>query len=231
VGLCQKCNSLSCGWHGARAEDPAFFCIVCDGTKLFASVGWEAFTKEGGLKRLKLPPIRRVPGARGGPATEASDDEAARELARALAAVFSTADGYPSPFLVASLQQWFDERPSYRKFMDPLIQSSDWAVREINRYLTASARAGLPNPDAMAPGIAQRYSGHYGIGAIRSLWGRLDVDRRRLLAAAALLMVTLEIPEYLTPPPVADIAAVIGGILVRDRDQIGRLRSQITAQQ
>lgn len=45
-------------------------------------------------------------------------------------------------------------------------------------------------------------------------------------------MVALEIPDDLMPPPVADVASLIGGILVReDPDRISLLRSRITAQQ
>jgi hypothetical protein len=233
VGLCRKCSSLSCGWHGARTPPPAFLCILCDGTNLPASAAWQRFVQRGGLDRL---PTRRgrsaAPGDRGRPAMGADDDQAATNLARALAGLFSTADGYPSPFVVASLEQWLDERPSYRELMGALVQDSDWAIQRIDTYLRSRSRAVGYAADTLSSEPARTGPGHYGIGPIRSLWERLDTNGRQLLAAAALLMVALEIPEDLMPPPVADVATLIGGMLVReDPDRIGLLRSRITAQQ
>ncbi len=232
VGLCQQCNSLSCGWHGTLTPPPAFLCVLCDSTALVASAAWEKFTKADGLKRL---PSRRgqsaAPGARDGRAAETTDEEAAKQLTRALASLFSTADGYPSPFVVASLEQWLDERPSYRKFMGVLTDDSHWAVREIDTHLRSSSKAMALDPTLGTPGTVARGPGHYGIGPIRSLWNGLDADGRRLLATAALLMVVLKVPDDLMPPPVADIATVIGDILLRDQNRIGTIRSRITAQQ
>ena len=233
VGLCRTCSSLSCGWHGARTPPPAFLCILCDGADLLASAGWEAFTKAGGLNRLPhRPGVGAAPGARGGPAAGASDDDAALDLARALASLFSTADGYPSLFVVASLEQWLAERPSYRRIMAALTESSDWAVREIDTFLRFRSKAVEHEADTLSSEPTRTGLGHYGIGPIRSLWGRLDDEGRRLLAAAVLLMVVLDLPEDLMPPPVADVAILLGGMLRRDfSDDIGVLGSRITARQ
>jgi hypothetical protein len=145
--------------------------------------------------------------------------------------LFSTADGYPSPVVVASLQQWLDERPSYRRFMGALTDDSQWAVQEINTNLRSSSTDMALDPTLGTPGTVAKGPGHYGIGPIRSLWNDLDADGRQLLATAALLMVVLNVPEDLMPPPVADIATVIGEILRRDQNRIGTIRSRITAQQ
>jgi hypothetical protein len=233
VGLCRKCSSLSCGWHGARTPPPAFLCLLCDGTNLLASAAWQGFVQRGGLNRLPTRGQRNAaPGARGRPAMGADDDEAAADLARALAGLFSTADGYPSPFVVASLEQWLDERPSYRAVMGALVHDSDWAIRQIDTYLGGRSGTAGYEADTLSSEPVRTGPRHYGIGPIGLLWGGLHLNGRRLLAAAALLMVALEIPEDLMPPPVADVATLIGGMLRRDHpERIGLLRSWITAQQ
>jgi len=113
VGLCRSCSSLSCGWHGALTS-PEFTCIVCDAGELLASAGWEKLVKAGGLDDLRRKLRAGLRPGRGGPEAGASDEEAGLDLARALASTFSGADRDPSAWVVASLDQWFAERPHYR---------------------------------------------------------------------------------------------------------------------
>jgi hypothetical protein len=132
--------------------------------------------------------------------------------------------------VVVSLEQWFDERPSYRQLMTALTESSDWAVREIDTFLRSGSGAIGSDAAPPAPDAGRTGPGHYGIGPIRSLWERLDTKGQQLLAAAVLLMVVLKVPEDLMPPPVADVATPLGHMLSGEfPDDIGLLSSRITA--
>ena len=212
VGLCKNCSSMICGWHGARTPS-AFICIVCDIDNLLASAGWDDFKAKGGLDRL-LP--RR--GTGGEPSADALGEGAAGDLARALAAVFSTADGAPSLLVVATLEQWFDERPYYQRFRPALDGAAAWGIQVINQWFRTMT----------GTGTGQKTDGHYDQRAVQSLWERLGDDGRRLLTAAVLLIVTLDVPRGTLPPPVADIADLLGARLRTD-NRIGDLRGQITA--
>jgi hypothetical protein len=116
--------------------------------------------------------------------------------------------------------------------MTALTESSGRAVQIIDTFLRFRSKAVGSDAAAEAPQTARTGPGHYGIGPIRSLWGRLDSEGRQLLAAAVLLMVVLDLPKDLMPPPVADIATLLGDMLRREfSDDIGGLRSRITAPQ
>lgn len=214
VGLCKNCSSMSCGWHGARTPPPAFICIVCDIDNLLASAGWDDFKAKSGLDRL---PQRPGPGA--APGGDPAVEDAAGDLARALAALFSTADGAPSLLVVATLQQWFDERPYYERFKSALDNTAAWAIQEINRWFRTSTGSGT----------GQKTGGHYDRGAVQSLWERIGDHGRRLLAAAVLLIVTLDLPWETLPPPVVDVGQLLGGRLRDFPDRIGNLRGRLTS--
>jgi len=216
IGLCKTCSSMSCGWHGARTPPPAFICIICDTNNLLASAGWDDFKAKGGLDRL---PHRPAPGARGEPSADAPDD-AATELAQALAALFSTADGDPGPVVVATLEQWFAERPQYDQFRSALDDAAAWAVQVINRWFGTMT----------APRPSQGTRGHYGEGAVRSLWDRLGDNGRQLLAAAVLLILALDLQPETLPPPVVDVAQLLGMRLRDFPDKISELQRQVKAQ-
>jgi hypothetical protein len=80
-------------------------------------------------------------------------------------------------------------------------------------------------------GTGQKIDGHYDARAVQTLWQRLGDVGRELLAAAVLLIVTLDLPWDTLPPPVVDVAQLIGGRLRDYPDRISNLRGQITAQQ
>ena len=208
VGLCKNCSSMSCGWHGARTPPPAFICIICDIDNLLASAGWDDFQKRGGLDRLPQ-----------GPVTGSGD--AATDLGRALAALFSTADGDPSLLVVATLEQWFDERPGYARFKPALDEAAAWAIGVINQLFRSIGGSGM----------GQKTNGHYDQRAVQTLWERLGDNGLQLLAAAVLLIVTLDLPWDTLPPPVVDVAQMLSGRLRDYPDRINTLRGQITAQQ
>jgi hypothetical protein len=217
VGLCKNCSSMTCGWHGARTPPPAFICIVCDIDNLLASAGWDDFKAKGRLD--KLPHGRGTGAAPGAPADPLSQD-AAGDLARALAALFSTADGDPSLLVVATLAQWFDERPYYDGFRAALDNAVTWAIQVINQLFQTSN---------MGTGPGEKIGGHYDQRAVQLLWQRLGDAGRRLLAAAVLLIVTLDLPWDTLPPPVVDVAQLLGGRLRDFPNQLGNLRGQLTA--
>jgi hypothetical protein len=230
VGLCQKCSSLSCGWHGVRTSRGKFLCILCDLLVQASSAGWKAWLSAGGLSTL---PIENgvVPGARGGAPAGASDDEAAIDLARALASLFSTAVGAPSPLIVATLDQWLAERPSYQKSMAALKGSADWAVQEINNMFQVGSQAVVSGPARTSPGGSQSSLGYYDSDSVRSLWARLGQEDRRLMATAVLLILVLDLSPDTLPPPVADIATALSGRLRDFPAKLDAIRRQILAKQ
>lgn len=65
--------------------------------------------------------------------------------------------------------------------------------------------------------------------AVQSLWERLGDDGRRLLAAAVLLIVTLDLPWDTLPPPVVDVAQLLGGRLRDYPTRISDLHGQLTS--
>jgi hypothetical protein len=212
VGLCRTCSCMSCGWHGARTPSPAFICIVCDVDSLLSSAGWGEFVRIDGLDRL-------LPRERGAGAAEAPDLDAAADIARTLAALFSTTDGYPGLLVVTTLNQWFDERPNYAEFKRALDYGAAWAVQLINRFFRNQA----------GRGNGQKIDGHYDGRTVQTLWSRLGDDGKMLLAAAVLLIVTLDLPLHMLPPPVVDVARSLSALLRDFPDRISDLRRQITA--
>lgn len=209
VGLCVKCKCLTCGWHGARTSSPAFVCLVCDVNGLLASAGWDAFKRAGGLDRL--PRGRAADTAPGG-----GTHAAAADLARALATLFSTTDGEPSRLVVATLMQWLAERPSYERFGPALGEAAAWAVEVINRFFRESGG-----------GRGQYTPGTRDQQAVHAMWNNLGDDGRRLLAAAVLLIVALDLPEQTLPPPVVAVAQFLDGLLRDHPGRIEALREQI----
>jgi hypothetical protein len=158
-----------------------------------ACVGWLGRVGEGWREDLRLSLNAGLRPGRGGPAAGASDEDAALDLARALTSTFSTADRAPSAWVVATLEQWFAERPHYRSLMDSLTGPVDEAMQEINAFLTGSATPVAPRTAGGSRRPAGRGAGYYGIGPIRSLWASLGPDSRRLLAAAVLLVTVLKV--------------------------------------
>lgn len=217
IGLCKTCSSMSCGWHGARTPPPAFICIVCDVDNLLASAGWDDFKAKGGLDRL---PQRYTTGAAPGDLGDPLTQDAAGDLARTLAGLFSTANGEPSLLVVATLQQWFDERPYYERFRAALDSAAAWAIQVIDQLFQTTG---------MGSGSGQKVSGRYNGRAVQVLWQRLSDDGRRLLAAAVLLIVTLELPWDTLPPAVVDVAQLLGGRLRDYPARINDLRGQLTS--
>jgi hypothetical protein len=219
VGLCVLCNSLSCGWHGARTSAPAFLCLVCDVNGLLASAGWDAVKRTGGLN---WPSQGRgagtTPAAGDAQSAAAVDLEAATDLARALGALFSTADGGPSRLVVVTLMQWLADRPSYERFGPALAEGAEWAVQVINRFFRGR----------QVSWTGQYVSGTYDQRSVQAMWETLGEDGRRLLAAAVLLVVTLELPWETLPPSVLAVAQFLGGLLRDYPDRITPLRERIS---
>ena len=170
-------------------------------------------------------------GARGGPPAGASNDEAAVDLARVLASLFSTTAGAPSPLIVSTLDQWLAERPSYQQSMAALTGSLDWAVQQINKMLGVGPHQMISGPTATSPVTSPTSQGHYGGGSVRSLWLRLSPDSRRLMTAAVLLFLVLDLPPDMLPPPVVDIASRLGVVLRNSPDRISDIRRKILAEQ
>jgi hypothetical protein len=229
IGLCQNCGSLTCGWHGVRTSSATFTCILCDNLANFSSAGWEAWLSADGLSTL--PTGKGVAsGARGGPPAGASDDEAAVDLARALASLFSTAAGTPSPLIVATLDQWLAERPRYQESMTALTESVDWAVQVINKMLRVGSQEVVSGPARTSPGTVRTTPGYYG-DPVRLLWARLGPEGRRLMAAAVLMTLVLDLSPDTLPPPVADIAQQFGGVLRDYPNRIDEIRRRTLAKQ
>lgn len=219
VGLCVRCYSLCCGWHGARTRSPAFLCLVCDINDLFASAGWDAFKQGGGLQRIE--------GA-GGPAG-VGEREAVAELAWALATAFSTASGEPSPLVVATLTQWFADRPSYSNLQEALAGAVAWAVEMINRDFQRRQEYDPLLQDGADYRAGGYVRGAYDDRTIQALWKYLGDHGRRLLAAAVLLVITFELPLEFLPPPAVAVSEHLARVLLRDySDQIAALRARIT---
>jgi hypothetical protein len=199
VGLCKVCSSLSCGWHGVRTSTAAFLCVLCDENGLMSA---------GALKWLKDLGLDTLPADGGG--APAGVDAGAYDLALALGSLLSTPAGTPSRLIVATLRQWLAERPDYRRSMADLAQWADWAVSVINRVLDVG-------PEPVGAGAAQ--AGHFydDDDPVRSLWARLDLEGRRMMAAAILLLIALdpnaETLQRRLPAPVAAIYRRLGGEL------------------
>jgi hypothetical protein len=201
VGLCQKCNSLSCGWHGVRTSSPGFLCVLCDNNSLVSSAAWR-WLADGGEDTL--------PSAGG--AVPDGVEAVAYHLALALGSLFSTSAGTPSRLIVATFEQWLAERPDYRQSMADLTAwGADWAVEVINKVL------GVGYEPVAGVGPAGQYDGNDYGDPVRSLWARLDVEGRRLMAAAVLLLIALD-PTAETlrsrlPAPVATVYDRLGDLL------------------
>jgi hypothetical protein len=227
VGLCRNCNCMSCGWHGTLTPDPKFICILCDDNRLFLSAARDALSR-GGWERLRrrlLVGIRQ--GTRRGPA---SDEDAALDLARALASSVS-AGGDPRLGTVATLEQWFAERPHYQALMAALQESVNRAVQELDALFGVSSFTPGRRP-VVHSWPPSEGPDHDRNGTIRELWVQLGVEGRRLLAAAVLLSMVLHVPRDLLPTPVAHVAGVLSTILSeRIPDEIGALGNKITKQQ
>ena len=116
----------------------------------------------------------------------------------------------PSRDVVATLRQWLDERPDYRQAMDLLVAQTDWAIELINKALGVG-----PEPEI----VDGRPTGEfYDDGnRVRSLWAGLDIEGRRMMAAAILLMIALDPPDgklrTRLPAPVAEVYDLLGNIL------------------
>ena len=229
VGLCVACNSLCCGWHGARTTSSGFLCLVCDYTDLFASAGWDAFKRAGGLNPIE---------AAGGPAAAHGDSdaqpgaggerEAAADLAWALGALFSTASGEPSPLVVATLAQWLEQRPSYKRLEPELTDAVAWAIGVINRYFRSKQEINeflQSRQDYQAEGYIR---GTYDPRSVHAMWKSLSEDGRRLLAAAVLLVIAFELPREMLPLPVVSVVRDLGEVLNEYRAEVTALRERIT---
>lgn len=214
VGLCGSCNSLTCGWHGTRTSSPAFLCLLCDINALSASADWGAFKRMGGLSRL---PQGRGAGTDGVRSASDEDFEAAADLAQALAALFSV-DGEPSFLVVATLRQWVAERPSHKRFGSVLGETTGWAVEILNRFFLARRHTWT----------TQYVFGTYDERAVHAMWNTLGEDSRWLLAAAALLVVTLDLPWEALPAPVVAVTQLLGGLLRDYPERLGTLHERIT---
>ncbi len=230
VAACRKCGSLTCGWHGILNNSPKFLCVLCDADLLASSAGLQAWWAAGGRAVLpRWPPPINAPASPTGPAAGNADQGA--DLARALASVFSTADGTPSKQMVRSLDEWLASRPDYLRLMSILSGSFDQVIQGFDRLLRSEPRPGRPVSHAGLPPASVGNRGRYDLGDIRALWGLLDADGRRLLAAAVLLTVVLDLPTERMPGPVADVVFLLGDA-VREllSNQIDGLRREIAPQ-
>lgn len=199
VGLCKECSSLSCGWHGVRTSKAVFLCVLCDESGLMSS---------GVGKWLKDVGVQMLPGNGGG--APAGVDAGAYHLALALGSLFSTPAGTPSRLVVATLEQWLAERPDYQVTLAELANWADWAVDLINTFLGVG-----PEPVSVGAVEAGQYIDDG--DPVRSLWARLDLKGRQMIAAAILLLIvadpTGERLQGRLPAPVADVYARLGGVL------------------
>lgn len=213
VGLCQKCNSLSCGWHGVRTSSPGFLCVLCDKNSLFSSAAWRWLSSGG---EDTLPADKGV--------VPVDVDAGAYHLALALGSLFSTPAGNPSRLVVATLEQWLAERPDYEESIAELkVWWADWAVAVLDEDLGVG-----PEPVVAGVGQAGQYDDYD--DPVRSLWVHLDVEARRLMAAAVLLLLALDptgemLRRYL-PAPVARIYDRLGGVL-REHDETKAICQQV----
>jgi hypothetical protein len=236
IGLCQNCNSLSCGSHGERTATAKFMCILCDANLKLSSAGWKGFKSSGGL--AKLPGGSRAsvgsatggrPGDRGGPSARA--DSQVPDLAFALASLFAESNGSPSPLVVQNLEEWAAARPDYKQLTDALADSVDGAVRAIHSLPGFELSAHQSEATDWPGGTAQDVPGGYDIDDVRSLWTDIGADGRRLLASAVLLTVLFDLPVARMPPPVAAVATVLSGPLRRTfSDEIPGIRERVVDQ-
>jgi hypothetical protein len=246
VGLCENCNSLSCGSHGERSGAPAFLCILCDVNLQAWSVGWAAFVARGGLSQLPGGggagsglAAGSQPGGSGLPSGRTGGDEAA-DLVYALASLFWEPDGRRSPLLVQSLEEWAAARPDYQRLTDALAESVGDAVRVIAQILGFEPNTDEPDTTGLPGGTSAAVPGGYEIGDVRSLWASVDDlddlndndDKKRLLASAVLLSVVLDLPVNRMPTPLAAVVTILGGEL-RDKlsDKIPAIRERVVAGQ
>jgi hypothetical protein len=225
VGLCEKCSSLSCGHHGERTSAPAFLCILCDIALQKASAGWDAWVQGGGLRPLPRRLVTQVGPSTNGSANARQSSSApvdaggAPDLAEALARLFSTPDGYPSPLVVRTLEDWAAARPDYRYLMAALANYLPRAIQAIEDYLRSDPDGYQSRDSDRSSATSRDDQRRYGFGDVRSLWERLDSAGQRLLAAAALLILALDLPLDTLPAPVADVASLLGDVL---RDEFSK---------
>jgi hypothetical protein len=235
IGLCQNCNSLSCGSHGERTAIAKFMCILCDTNLKHSSAGWKKFVSSGGL--AKLPGGSQAPSGSATGGQPRNRGPSARvggqvpDLASALASLFAEPDGSPSPLVVQNLEEWAAARPDYEQLTAALADSVDGAVRAIRSLPGFELNANQSEATDWPGGKAEDVPGGYDVDDVRSLWADIGADGRRLLASAVLLTVVLDLPVASMPPPVAAVVTVLRGPLRRTfSGQIPGIRERVVDQ-
>lgn len=205
IGACVKCGSLTCGEHGNRAPKPAFVCIQCDAALQAGSVGWMAWQKARAAGSAPQAPggsTTQGPRSTGqGDAIQADADRAAAALQRLLP------EGWDA--FVTNFEEWAEQVPEFFRLIVLIRDDLDNIVQRLGE----AARHAKPSRDL--PGVRSGRIDYISQREFAALWWRLDEDGRRLLAAALLLALVMNLPIWSLPPQLQSIAE-IANISFRD---------------
>lgn len=207
IGVCVSCGSLVCGQHGHRDPKPAFVCIQCDVALQAGSAGWWAWRRLGAAG-----PGPQVPGAAPDPGDDRDAD--AQIAADALAALLPAGWGA----LVTSFEEWAERRPSYSRLIDLIQLDLDRVVRHLDQTtedIHGQEGMGVRRRSRAGYEAAPRFDA-FAEEALASLWVRLNRDERRLIAAALVLALVMNLPASSLPPVIRAIGD-FGGIRFREQ--------------
>lgn len=192
LGLCVKCNSLCCGHHGHRSGSPAFLCIVCDSSLQSASAAWKAWVNSGGLTTLRFGAVAPV----------FQGDPAGSRLAAALVSLFPPGSRLASE-LVDSLDEWRRSRSGYGLLAEVIGQLAERLMEMLDaQALTEQQAPGWPPDDEPRPAAGA----DFGPGEVAAFWRSLDLEGRRLVAAAIVLIRLLQVDLADLPAPLRAVA-------------------------
>ena len=186
MGACIDCGSLTCGHHGYRAAKGKFRCIQCDVALQAGSAGWNAWLGAGGDHSDK--------GTAGTPTARPEDLEA---QLRALLPGGVTE-------VVDSFDSWAAQHPIYRQLIELILEALDSMLNRLNEV---RAGAEVLWVDTNDPEFADEFA---------AFWARMDARGKRLLAAALVMALVMNLPRWSLPVVLQRIAKVAG---IEFRDQ------------
>jgi hypothetical protein len=191
IGACTMCGSLTCGQHGHRDSKGKFLCIQCDVNLQAGSGAWTQWRLDVITGAVLQPPGTQAPTSAYGlnPGTHFA-------AAAALAALVPE----ESVVLVSSFAEWAARRPFYGQLIRLIMQDLDGIVSQLNQAAQLTPEQAAPQLGGVAPEITA--------DGFAAFWVRLNRDGRRLLGAALMLALVMNLPTSSLAPPLQSIAQI-----------------------
>jgi len=188
MGVCANCSSLTCGHHGYRAPKPEFLCIQCDVALQAGSAGWNKWLASGSHV------------AAGPPGGATDEDDVVGAALRAL-----VPGGWSAA--VTSFEVWASQHPVYAVLIELVRQDLDNMLQRLN-----GVQPGATWPPSVREGVTAdpEMASQFAL-----FWAGIDERGRRLLAAALVMALVMNLALWSLPPILSRIANV-AGISFRD---------------